>query len=140
MELLNDDAPRCIGVGILLLEAGRDSFHLGAGLIERDARLEPRYYINKIAAARVPHPVADRERHPKLDLFPRGRHRVLKTGGQHADDRVWVAVHRDLATNDFRVAAEPSLPKLLAQNDNAVFALLAFLRQEFAAEGRLDAE
>jgi hypothetical protein len=56
------------------------------------------------------------------------------SGGKHSDDSVKLATHANRFTDDLRIAGETLFPELVRQDDNTIFAELAFFGEEVTAE------
>jgi hypothetical protein len=61
-----------------------------------------------------------------------------KIRGHDSGDQIALPIKIDAAANDIRILAVMRLPKLVTQNHNVRFSRMIFLRQEHAAEQRLN--
>src|SRR5215217_5795038 len=59
---------------------------------------------------------------------------IVHAGRKHADDRVWLAVHADLFTEDVNVGSKVTAPHSVAKYRDVVAARLAFFRKKVATE------
>ena len=134
-EAVHRRAPTLLDVGILLRDAGGNAAHLGLGALEAHAGLQP---SDDGQVVEVAHHVRSIERKGHAHLRPRPIE--LATPRQHADDRVVVAVQRDRAPHDGRVAAELADPEAMAEHDDAIVAGTVFAGRERPADPRLHAQ
>ena len=128
LQRLDGGAPALIRFRVVRGDLSRHRVHVGVGLRDRDARLEPRHHQNPVIFV-VDEFRFERQRYVQLTL-----HAVGRAGRQHADDRVLLAIHADLLADDMAIAAEPILPELVGQNRFELFAKLPFFGKEVAAE------
>src|SRR6185369_15145322 len=112
-ERVETHAARVISFWILLFESGRDRVEFGGGLFDGDSRFESRNGLDtRISAARAEAFRGQTDRHCHVGLKT-----VLETGGRDAGDGKTLAVKRQLAADDRLIAAESSLPKVVAQDN-----------------------
>jgi hypothetical protein len=120
LQRLDGGAPSLIRFRIVGGDLSCHGIHVGVGLRDRDARLEPRHHQNPVKFV-VDEFRLERQRYVQLALHAVGRAR-----GEHADHRVLLAIHADLLPDDMVIAAESILPKLVGQNRFQLFAKLPF--------------
>jgi hypothetical protein len=126
-----------VGVGVALGERSGDARHLFLGGGAADSRTQPadRDILVAVAAR------GERQRRPQIELaavVPDDR--VLEAGGQHADDRVRLAVEDDGPAEHVGVGLEASLPEGVADDGDPVDTFALFLCGEGPAEGRAHAQ
>ena len=119
----------------MLPQALRDRVHLDLGRLERHVRLEAREDIQVVGAASRQLVVIEGYRRPHLGSI---RERVPL--GQDSDDGPALSAQRDRTADDSRVRAEAPGPQAVPDQDDRLGALAIVLREEVAAEGRLDPE
>src|SRR3989442_15197111 len=111
--------------------------HVGPSLSQRQIRFDPSKHQVTVTAAVIWAQVV-RSEGERLPHF--GVQRIVKSLRQHAYDHHRPAVDRKLSPDNGRVAAEASLPKPVAEQENLVMPGLALLRQKNAARDRLETE
>src|SRR5262245_25987943 len=127
-----------IGVGILFFQRYRDVLHLGASLLDRGARLQPRHAIQtRVVAATLPTRTAAQLAggNPYLDAVGKpvaGRH--------HADHGIATVTQLDRSIDDVRIAAEAPQPQRVAEHDHRRRARLVFLAGEDSPQRGIDAQ
>ena len=122
----------------MLFEVDGDALHVGAGLLDGDARLQARDAVQPwVIAAILPAGVFRRlaDRRPQLDAA-----RELEVGRHDADHREAAVVERHLLIEDAGVAAEAPLPERVAEHGDRLRARLVFVIGEEAAPQGIDAQ
>ena len=109
-------------------QATRHHFHVGVGLRQRDARLEPPHHEQPVEIV-VDLFRLERERHVEARLHPIGLPRR-----KDADDGVRLGVDADLTADDAAIGAEPLLPDLVREDDDLIAADLPLLGTEVAPQ------
>ena len=131
METVEPHAHFGVRVGIHLLQAARDARHLPAGLCQRNTIAQPGDHVQIVRT-----PVFDKntwlETKRNVDL-------LIMTGKEegtwhHADHVIGFSGQRDGAPHDVRVAGEPRLPEIVAEDGDAALALEGFFISEGSSE------
>src|SRR5439155_6926907 len=116
-----------LGHDVELIARRRDE---NAGLHARN-----RVYAVRATVRGIDEPVREHVWYPRL-----GRRWKCERCRGDSDDRVLVAVERDVLADDAPVAAEATSPEAIGEHDHTLGGLLVFARGEGAAELRAHAE
>src|SRR5262245_16691531 len=125
-----------MGFVVLLLDPARDDVDFRLCLSRTDARLEPANQVGSVHKTIRQLTLGRLKWNPEVGWLEC----KLKTRRQHSDDRVALAVQRQRATNDARVAAKFLLPQSVSEDGEfrPIWLVLAALK--CATENRIDAE
>src|SRR5882672_6732883 len=141
------DARADVVLRVALLDAPFDGVHLGARLLDRDARPEAADRLQPVIGALREVFWIQRQRDPQLSRriaerveYDAGASRKIEAARHHAYDREAAAVYGDRPADDSWIAAESSAPQSVAEDGHLIPAGLLLLRQKETALDGIDAE